>query len=223
MKIAETKFWITAMKRLYFYIFFCIVIIGLGACNSNSNKTDNLAVETEQNTNEHSEITEHSSYFDYQNTYLNKAILDTTYAHFSDDTIKDCFTLLVPEGKIVETISSISINSEEGTLLYEHHFPSWELINGYELANINTTLAMEEYIQSKALAILKDGIIHPNHLSSTNYLNLAKPEDFDDYDAFITSKKSARNIFIYVLQEENHFYLVYSENLKKVVRFLSCC
>ena len=168
-------------------------------------------------TNENKEEEYNPVYFDYKNTQLEKDFNDTIYATFSNDTLKDCFTIEVPKGNINKTKTIIRIKNTKRTIIYEHIFLTSDLVNGYETDRIKSDSLMAKYVLTQASNIFKEGIINPKKKTRGLDLSDMKIDQFENYNVYLEVKKSKRNFFHYMLNEESHFYLGYSKKLKKVV------
>lgn len=162
-------------------------------------------------------------YFDYSKTRLTDGYNETAYAKFSNDSTEDIFTIKVNSGNLTETKTTLRIITNKGEIIYEHIFETTDLINGYALSDIKSDTEMEKYVLMRAKSILKDGLYHPDALPKNSYLNEAAEEDFENYDVFMDIKTTEKNIFHYCLNEESHYYLGYSDKLKKVVPIIYCC
>lgn len=170
-----------------------------------------------------------AEFFDYSETKLKKSYSDTAYGKFSDNDSKDRFTFFVPGGLISETNSALRVTNVKEELVYEHVFPTSELINGYALAEIKNDEQMENYLLVRANSFIRHGFIDLNELgkgelgSHEYLLNEALPEGFENYEAFQEAKKDRRLMLCYSLHEEDIYFLVYSKELKKAVRVYYCC
>ncbi len=163
------------------------------------------------------------TYFDYKNTRMADEYSETTFAKFSNDSIEDSFTLYVPKGLITETKTTIRITTKKGGIIYEHIFPTSDLVNGYATEKIKSDLDMEKYILSEVKSFLKEALYDPSELAKNSYLNQAPKEDFNNYDVFENIKNTDKVMFHYCLNEESHYYLGYSEKQEKVVDIIDCC
>jgi hypothetical protein len=180
-------------------------------------KPDALTIDTISN------IYRAPTYYDYKNTSLNADFHDTTNAKFSSDIVEDRFTVFVPKGLVTETKSTIRITNKEGEVIYEHTFPTRELVNGYATVEIKSDAEMEKYILEEAMEVFQNGLVDLNKLSEESYLKQAAKEDFTDHETFMQLKTSGRMLFHYCLQEESHYYLGYSIKQKKTVTIIDCC
>lgn len=161
--------------------------------------------------------------FDYSNTSLQADFSDSTYAFFSENTKTDLFMVHISKGKITETEVRINVFNSKNELIYEHIFPTTALIYGYSLEEITSDAEMKQMMYNWAKAILENGLVDLNKLAHDAYPNTAEKGDFMDYDTYKEIKNSNRIMFHYVLGEEEHFYLGFSEKIKKVVQLISCC
>jgi hypothetical protein len=166
-------------------------------------------------------------YFDYSKTTLTNDFTDTAFANFSSGESQDRFTFFVPKGNVNETKSVLRITTQEGKLIYEHIFPTSDLIYGYALRDIKTEKEMINSILVDAGDVLQTGIIDPidGARGSTFMSNLSvdNPIDFEREDVYEQVKKSGRMLFHYRLNNESHFVLGYSKKEKAVVKILTCC
>lgn len=163
------------------------------------------------------------AYFDFKNTRLATGYRDTAFVKFSSDTAADCFLLNVPEGLITDTKTTIRIVTKSGKEIYEHTFPTSDLINGYTLDEIKTDAEMESYVLLRAKSLLKEGLYQADKLPEDSYLSQAHREDFNDYEVFNHLKNTGKIIFHYCLNEESHYYMGYSPGKQKVVSIINCC
>jgi hypothetical protein len=167
--------------------------------------------------------TDTPTYYNYKNTRLAGKISDTAMARFSNDTTDDCFTLYVPSGLITETQTTIRVSAANGALVYEHVFPTRELVNGYATEKIRSDAEMEQYVIEQAKSLLKQGLYPANNLPGYSSLKDAPAADFENYEVFTRLRDSGSMIFHYRLLEETHFYLGYDAKQKKVVHLIHCC
>lgn len=163
------------------------------------------------------------AYYNYKNTRLEREISDTAMARFSDDITEDRFTLYVPAGLITETETTIRVKSANGTLVYEHIFPTRALVNGYATEKIRSDGEMEQYVIEQARRLLKEGLYSANSLPEHSFLKGAPPAEFENYGVFMQLKNTGRMVFHYCLEEETHYYLGYDVKHKKVVHLIRCC
>ena len=163
------------------------------------------------------------TYFDYKNTRLAEDYTDTAFARFSSDTTEDRFTLYVPKGLVTASKTTVRITTKQGEIIYEHAFPTSDLINGYATEEIKSDIEMEKYVLDEAKTLLKGALFATNELPEESYLSQAKKEDFENYDVFIDLKTAGRVVFHYRLNEESNYYLAYSIKQKKVVKIIDCC
>lgn len=208
------------MSQRYFQ---CLLFAGfLVACNPDAEKAGKSKGEVlpPYDIRPYSNTT---TYFDYKNTRLAVTFTDTLFAKFSSDTSEDCFTIIVPDGLIVETQTQIKIANAQGVVIYEHTFPTSDLVNGYEIEKIGSDIEMEEYILYCAKEVFGKGVYNLNTLDDDAYLNQAPEADFNDYATFKHMKETNRLLFHYCLNEESHYYLGFSDAEKRVVRLIDCC
>ena len=202
-------------------LFILILVLQL-SCTQTIKKQDVNSVDSTSQKKE-TDISTTPIYFDYKNTLLTEGYIDTAFANFSSDTSKDCFTISVPKGLIIETKTTIRIISMQGKVIYEHIFPTSDLVNGYATEDIKSDLEMQKYVLTVAKSLLKDGLQQPSQLSEDSYLNQATKEDFNNYDVFVDIKNTNKFMLHYCLNEESHYYLGYSIKKKKVVEIIYCC
>lgn len=215
------------MKKLILYfLLICLLII---SCKQN--KFENIKVESKKEiVNESSTLIKKDTiktfspeYFDYSNVILKQNINDSIYAKFSNENLDDSFSINVESGNINQTKTAIRIKNKNGSIIYEHIFPTTELINGYDTEAIKSEVEMENYVINQAKGILKNGILIPNKLSKEDYLKQSPKEDFEDFETFNEIKNSNRVIFFYGLGEENLYYLGFSTKKNKIVTIINCC
>lgn len=161
--------------------------------------------------------------FDYDHTRIEEEYCDTVFAHFSSETSLDSFVLYVGAGPISQSSAIIMITSCEGVHIYQHSFATRDLINGYSLAGIKTDTEMYEYMMLKIKSIFQEGLLDPKQIGDEDYPNSMSPEDFENYEVYQELRVSEKVMFHYCLNEESHYYLAYSEELKKVVTIINCC
>ena len=184
-------------------------------------KSDEISIENHEVKNETSSLP--TSHFDYSSTVLTKDYQRSSHEYFSSADTFDEVTLYISKGQITQTRVTIRIHNSNKELIYQHVFPTTQLIYGYDLTEIHSDEQMEDKIIEWANRIVDQGFINPNMLSEDDYLNRANKDDFLDFDTFKEIKNSNRRMFHYVLGEEEHFYLGFSQKIKKVVQLISCC
>lgn len=162
-------------------------------------------------------------YFDYSATSLPGQYTDTAYALFSNDEQQDRFTIYVPAGLISETTTTILITSVHGDTIYEHIFPTRDLVNGYAIAEIKSDIEMQRHVLTQAQDILQNGLYTAADLADDSYLNQAAEEDFENYAVFTALQASNRVLLHYCLNEESHYFLGYSQEAGKTVTLINCC
>jgi hypothetical protein len=164
-----------------------------------------------------------TTYFDYNNTALTKDYQRTSKAHFSSENTHDEMTLYISKGPISQTRVTIRVHNAKKELIYEHVFPTTQLIYGYDLDEIHSEEQMEAKIIEWANHIVDNGFTDPNQLPDDHYLNRAHQDEFMNYDVLKKIKTSKRMILYYILGEENHMYLGYSDEDEVAVQLIFCC
>lgn len=205
--------------------FIASFIVCAYACTSSSQENENQNSDNTNITqiNQSFQSTSSNEYFDYSNTHLEKEFQDSSRAHFSDTESHDVLTMFISKGRITETRVTIRVHNAKKQLIYQHVFPTYELVYGYDLDKIFTDKQMEEYIIQRAKAIAHQSFIYPNTLSDEHYLNQTPKEDFINYETLQEIKKSKCTILHYTLRTENHIYQGYSKKLEQVVQLIFCC
>jgi hypothetical protein len=210
------------MKNLF--PIFVLTLLTLVSCNQTADQQTTKSADTasvkEDSTNSYT-----PTYYDYKKTSLSSGYRDSLYAKFSSDTTEDCFILNVPKGLVTETKTTLCIVTKQGEIIYEHTFPTSDLINGYATEEIKTDKEMELYILSEAKSILDQNSFRDlNKLTEEDgIINQTDKDGYENYDVFIECKNDRRPLYCYGLQEEDIRFLGYSRKLKKVVIVLTCC
>jgi hypothetical protein len=203
------------MLRTSCLIFPFLVVLACSLSKEKQTETDDtLKTQVEQNPEKP---------FDFSATVLVEGYVDSLYHAFSNDSTSDLFILQMPAGNINGTKTRLCILSTDGKTIYEHQFSTAELINGYDLVDIRTEDQMSQYLLGQAQSILKDAFFDPNNLPEMSFLGQLDEREKGDYPYFFECKKKKRYIFSYGLQEENMFYLGYSDKEGKTVKVVECC
>ncbi|MBA3683127.1 MAG: hypothetical protein H0W73_18480 [Bacteroidetes bacterium] len=161
--------------------------------------------------------------FNYTNTSLASDQEFVRAEKFSNDSIEDTFTVILPKGAITKTKTTLIVSSKSGKIIYQHIFSTTELINEYDLGAIKTDKEMMDYIITKAGDVIGKGLVDLNTISDNDYLAIATKEAFTNYDLFMDMRAKGRRLLNYTLNLENHYYLGYSDKDKKVVTIIECC
>lgn len=211
-------------KRTISFLSFLTLGIILVSCNNSTPLVDqkpladslatSLAVENNVDT---------SAVFNYKTTVLDKDHESEIIEKFSNDSTEDTFTVLVGKGLISKTKTTLRVKNKSGKIVYEHVFSTTELINEYDLGAIKSDKDMVDYIIKKAGDVIGKGLVDLNHLNPEDYLSVATKEQFTNYELFLDMKAEGRRLLNYTLNQENHYYLGYSDKDKKVVTIIECC
>ncbi len=207
------------MKGFHYYV---ILIFVFFSCAHESNDTESEPEEIIFG-NLGEILSPSNEYFDYNYTHLDKAFHDSTRAHFSDTTHFDVLSVHISSGPIKQTRVTITVHNAKNELIYQHVFPTTELIYGYALDEIKSDEQMAKMIIYWAQEIVNNGFVDPTQLSEEHYLNQVPKEEFLNYSTYQKIKKSKRMILHYRLGEENHMYYGYSSEQDLVVQIIFCC
>jgi len=201
---------------------FCLILL---SCESQTQVEDKLSEETpvENQAFKIESVTMTPHYFDCSSTILSQDFNRSSKAHFSSENTLDELTLHISKGPITKTRVTIRVHNAKKELIYEHVFPTTELIYGYDLDEIHSDKQMEAKIIDWANYIVDNGFTDPNQLSSDHFLNQAPEEEFLNYGVLKKIKASKRMILHYILGEENHMYYGYSDEDEVAVQLIFCC
>lgn len=207
------------MKRLHF---FAILVFVFFSCDHEPNNTGSEPEEIIFG-NLGEVLSPSNEYFDYANTYLDKAFHDSTRGHFSETEQHDILSVYISSGPITQTRTTIKVHNAKNELIYQHVFPTTELIYGYALDEIKSDEQMAKMIIYWAQEIVNNGFVDPTKLSEEHYLNQVPKEEFLNYGTYQKIKKAKRMILHYRLGEENHMYYGYSSEQDQVIQIIFCC
>lgn len=154
-------------------------------------------------------------------TSLPKELSNSILVNFSSDSLKDKFEIIVPKGPISKTKTTFRISDSNGNSLFEDHFETKSLINGYALQPGSSTKQTDKYIEERIKLFFENSFIDP---TQKDYIANSTKEEFENYEVWQELKPKENAIaFVLPLEEEYIRYLAYSQRLNKVVVFFACC
>lgn len=210
-------------------IFFSLISLFIFACQEENVKTTFLKREDKDSSisvkSKPISKSAESAYYNYEKVQISSPFKGVKLLNFSSTIFQDSVVLYVPQGLITDTKCILRIKDKNGMVLYEHIFPTLDLIYGYSISKvvIKSDKEMGKHVLNSAQNLLDECEINVNKLPSDSYLKQVSKKDFTDYTTFAEIKRSNRILFHYRLKEEEHYYLGYSEKEKKIVSVIDCC
>jgi len=163
-----------------------------------------------------------TEYYDISNTVLPQDFADTVLHIFSDVNSKDCFTVFIPKGKIIDTKCTLQIVTAEGKLIHEHIFNTAELVGDYGLSQVHNEKEMMDYLMQNIKDLL-DGVAFANLDPLDESIKDLVTQAGSNQEAYELAKKENRPSYNYTLGTEDHFCLVYFPDLGQAVDIVDCC
>lgn len=161
--------------------------------------------------------------FDYSETEFEQDFSNSVSHYFSNDSIKDVFSISVPTGNINQTESSISILTAFGDTIYYEEFATSYLIYPYGLYEIKSNGELINHIKEKIESNLASSAFENLTNNQNKLLSESDRDDYENYQILLECKTANRPLYIFTLGEESSTYLGYSEELKKAVPIIYCC
>ena len=163
-------------------------------------------------------------YYDFSKTVLAIDFTDSTFNNFSNSETTDLFTFFVPKGNINETTSILKIFDNSKNIIYEVKFKTRELVNDYDMFEIENEKQMIAYVFKKAKDVFSvSTFVDFNNLDKESYMNDVPVEDYINYDILQEIKKEKRYVFVLAREQENIIYFGYDRKKKSVVEIYTCC
>ncbi len=196
------------MKKLYFVVFFLMVLVACRESNQHNEKD-------KQNNNTNTTGIEEESALLLPKEFIAKF-------HFSDSTTEDVFKLEADGFDPLQSNITFTISNSKGELLYSESFKSDQLIDD-KIFDITQNPTVED---KKKYAVRK----MKTFFESNSFSLPAIPDEDEFTDEYsdraiwddIKSDKSAVG-FYYLLGAINGKSIAYSKKQKKVVVYFTCC
>ena len=153
---------------------------------------------------------------------LTKQYVDTVEHSFSNKTSKDLFVITIPKGNFSNTTSKVQVLNKQGEILFERSFESFYLFNGYDVMNLKNAEELKAYFFVQVKGLFGETKFEKANESSDSYIYSMKPEDFTDYESYLSCKKNNQWIFTLSLGEEDNTTFGFNPQ-KGVVELMSCC
>jgi|WetSurMetagenome_2_1015567.scaffolds.fasta_scaffold25921_3 hypothetical protein len=150
---------------------------------------------------------------------IDKVITENHF--FSNTETMDTFKLQMSGESILSSKIVLTITNSSGIQIFYKDFESTDLI-GYGLIGVNnpTINDQENYILKRFYNFFDRSNFHKPAISKDEIID----PDYYDPQYFDLIKKQANSIsFIFLIGEENTIGIVYILDLKKAVKFWSCC
>ena len=153
---------------------------------------------------------------------LTKQYVDTVEHYFSNKTSKDHFVITIPKGNFSNTTSKVKVLNKQGEILFERSFETFYLFNGYDVMNMKNAEELKAYFFIQVKGLFGEAKFEKANESNDSYISSMKPEDFTDYESYLSCKKNNLWMFTLSLGEEDNTTFGFNSQ-KGVVELMSCC